>query len=103
MSLAAKEALKAAQAALKAPTISPLLPNGVKVVTNVQADARFPLPLTLVSALVMSIGVLATMRGHKVIGVGALILGGAGLGAAAAAPELNAQIKKLQSKLGGGS
>lgn len=99
MSDAKQAAIKAAQTVLHAPSVRPIgLPNGIKVVTNVQADARFPLPLTLTSAVVMAIGVLATMRGHRVIGVGALIIGGAGLGAAAAAPELNAQLKKLQSQ-----
>lgn len=95
-----KEALKAAKAVVNNPTFRPVgLPPGVNVVTNASASARFPLPLTIGAALVLSVGVIAVMKGHRGIGVVALAFGGLGLGAAAAAPEINAQIAKLQSEI----
>jgi hypothetical protein len=95
MSDAKKEALKAAKLLLTAPSIGAVgLPPGVNVVTNATAVARFPLPLTVVSAVITAVGIIATFRGHRIIGVGLMVFGGVGLGAAAAAPELTAQINK---------
>lgn len=70
------------------------LPNGTRVVTNSAAVTRFPLPLSLTSAAILAVGFLAMMRGHRVIGLVLLTGGGIGLGAAAAAPEMNALLTK---------
>lgn len=96
MSDAKKEALKAAKLLLSSPSFGASgLPPGVRVVTNAQAVARFPLPLTIVSAVITAAGIIATMRGHRIIGVGLMVFGGVGLGAAAAAPELLDAANKL--------
>lgn len=75
------------------------LPAGVRVQSNVQASQRFPLPLTIVSAVVTAIGVLAFLKGHRIIGGVAAAVGAVGIGAAAAAPELNAQLNKVGVQL----
>ncbi len=70
------------------------LPNGVRVQTNVSTTTRFPLPLTIGAAVLGAIGVIAAVKGHKIVGYGFVAIGVAGIGAAAAAPELNAALLK---------
>jgi len=70
--------------------------DGQIVSTNSAAVSRFPLPLTVGSAVVLGLGALAMVKGHRIVGLVVLALGGAGIGAAAAAPELNAAIGKIK-------
>jgi hypothetical protein len=86
--------LAAVHSVLTSPVPSFGLPPGVRVQTNSSAVARFPLPLTIGSALLLAIGAIATMRGHRVIGLGIVGIGLLGVGTAAAAPELSSAIKK---------
>lgn len=80
---------------LRSPTPNPAgLPAGVKITTNSQSVARFPLPLTITSAGMLAVGAIAYMRGHHIVGGMLAAAGLGGLGAAAAAPELNAAINK---------
>lgn len=76
------------------PSLRVVTPNGT-VTTNVTATQRFPLPLTIGSAVLGAIGAIAALRGHRIIGVGLVVVAGVGLGAAAAAPELNAALAKV--------
>ncbi len=68
--------------------------GGIRVETNANAIARFPLPLTIGGAVTIALGALAMMRKHRVIGLLLLAGGGAAIGAAAAAPEINAALKR---------
>lgn len=89
------KALAALSHLLRSPAPNPAgLPAGVKVTTNSQSVARFPLPLTITSAGLIAVGAIAYMRGHHVIGGLLAASGIGGLGAAAAAPELNGLINK---------
>lgn len=72
------------------------LPPGVRIETNAKAVARFPLPLTVGSAIVGAIGAIAFMRGYRVAGGLISIVGVAGIGAAALAPEINGFLDKTQ-------
>lgn len=106
MTTASKTDLRAAKTALritsdvlsgKVPAMG--LPSNIKVITNVDSVQRFPLTVAIPAALMIAIGVLLGMRGHRVAGVLVGGLGGFGMVAAAAAPELQQQIKKIQSEL----
>ncbi len=68
--------------------------GGQTVVTNASQSSRFPLPLTIGSAVLIAVGVLATLKGHRLIGYGMAGIGAVGIGAAAAAPEINARLFK---------
>lgn len=105
-----KAALKAAKASPKGALLSagkiflanPSLPGlglppGFLVHTNASKVARFPLPATIGSSVVLALGVFMMLRGRRVVGVVLLGLGGAGLGAAAAAPEILAAIDKARA------
>lgn len=73
------------------------LPPGVRIETNVNAVARFPLALAVPSAILLAVGVLAGFKGYRGVGVTLGVLGAAGIGASAAAPELHAAINKARS------
>lgn len=90
-------ALDLADVLLRPGIPSPEVVAGVRVETNANAIARFPLPLALPSALIAALGVIAAMRGYKVIGIVMVGAGGLGLVASAAAPELHDQISKLRA------
>lgn len=90
-------AAEAARTLLKTPTFTLGLPRSVTVTTNVNSteNGRFPLPLTIGSGLVAALGLIAVAKGHKKSGAALVVLGSLGLGAAAAAPELNQALAKV--------
>jgi len=91
-------ALRVATAVLHAPVPGASgLPPGVSVQTNAKTVARFPLPLTMTSAVMLAVGAIAYMRGHRIVGGLLAVAGVAGIGAAAAAPELHSALTSLQS------
>lgn len=95
MSDTKKQLLQVAKQLLesKVPNAVGLAP-GVRVVTNANAVARFPLPLTIGSAVVGAIGIIATLRGYKIVGAAMVASGTLGLAASAAAPELIGALNK---------
>lgn len=92
---AAKRAAIIAQEALKQPTVLTVSSAAGAIHLNTSTTTRFPLPLTIGSVVIGAIGALMAMRGHRMIGFGLVIVGGVGLGAAAAAPELQTELAKV--------
>lgn len=85
--------LRGARVLLTTSTPTAGLPPGIRVETNAAAVTRFPLPLTIGSAVIAAIGIFAFMRGHRVLGAAMALGGGVGLGASAAAPEIMGALK----------